>query len=122
MGINVHVLDSVAVNSANNLPTTTTALVAFANPAAAGSNVLIAAVAGKKIRVLGLMAVAAAANSIKLQSAAADITGLFALAANGQLSLSFNEHGWCETVAGDALNINLSAAAAVGVQVVYTLI
>lgn len=115
MGINVQVLEQA-------LPTSTTALVAIANPAAAGATGLVAAVAGKKIRVLALLAVTTLANNIKLQSGNTDITGLFPLAANGQLPLPFNEHGWCETVAGAALNINLSAATATGVQLVYTLI
>lgn len=90
--------------------------------AGAGANALVSAEAGRRIRVLGLVAVTTAANSIKFQSATTDITGLFPLAANGGFTLPFNEHGWFETTAGEALNINLSAATSTGTQVVYMVV
>lgn len=33
--------------------------------------------------------------------------------------MSFNEHGWFQTAAGEALNINLGSAVATGVQINY---
>ncbi len=84
-----------------------------------GSNTVVAAVAGARYRVLAVVAVSTLANSVKLMSAATDITATFPLGANGGLVLPFNEHGWCETAVGEALNVNLSAATSTGVQVHY---
>lgn len=84
-----------------------------------GSNAVVAAVAGARYRVLAVVAVTTLANSIKFLSAASDITATFPLGANGGLVLPFNEHGWCETAVGEALNVNLSAATSTGVQVHY---
>ncbi len=92
---------------------------AFATPSSLGGNAIVAGVAGKKYRVLSVVVVTTAANSIKFQSASTDISATFPLAANGGLVLPFNEHGWFETAAGEALNINLSAATSTGVQVHY---
>lgn len=90
-----------------------------ATPASSGATQLIAAVAGKKFRVLSLVMITTSANSVKFQSASTDITGLFPLGANGGFTLPFNEHGWFETAAGEALNINMSAASSTGVQLQY---
>jgi hypothetical protein len=48
------------------------------------------------------------------------LTGLsyFAAAGDGEV-LSFNPVGWFETVAGEALDINLSGAVAVGGHLTY---
>lgn len=92
---------------------------AFVTSASSGANEVVAAVAGAKYRVLSVVAVATAANSIKFQSASTDITATFPLGANGGFVLPFNEHGWCETAVGEALNINFSAATSTGVQVHY---
>lgn len=89
---------------------------------AAGDNTLVAAVAGKQIRVLGLVLVASGgANTVRLESAAGGtaLTGLMDLAADGQLILPFSVGGWCETVAGQLLNLELSAATAVGGVLAY---
>lgn len=87
-----------------------------------GNNTLVVAQTGKKIRVLGFVAVSTLANSIKLQSASTDITGLFPLGANGCFTLPYCDHGWCETAEGEALNINMSVATSTGVQLVYMVI
>ena len=73
------------------------------------ANELVAAVAGAKYRVLSLAIIATTAVSVKFQSASTDITGTFPLGANGGLVLPFNEHGWFETTAGEALNVHLSS-------------
>jgi hypothetical protein len=92
---------------------------AFANPSGIGSNAIVAAVAGARIRVLSVVMVSTIANSVKFLSAAADISATFPLAANGGLVLPFNEHGWFETNVGEALNLNMTAASATGTQVHY---
>lgn len=91
----------------------------FVNASSLGSTEVVAAVAGGKIRVFSVAAVAGGAVSLKFQSAATDISATMALAANGGFVLPFNEHGWFETAVGEALNVNLSAAVAVGVQIQY---
>lgn len=73
----------------------------------------------KKIRVLKLSLVAGGAVSVKFQSAANDKTGLLPLAANGGVADSFCPVGLFETNAGEALNINLSGAVAVGGYLTY---
>jgi hypothetical protein len=95
---------------------------AFANPSSIGSNAIIAAVAGARIRVLSVVMVSTLANSVKFMSAATDISATFPLAANGGLVLPFNEHGWFETVVGEALNLNMTAATATGTQIHYILL
>lgn len=81
-----------------------------------GDNTLVAAVTGKKIRVVSLALVATGgANTVRLGSAASGqaMTGAMDLPSDGQLVLPYNPAGWCETVAGDLLNLELSAATAV---------
>lgn len=92
---------------------------AFANASSIGSNAVVAAVAGARIRVLSVVLVSTLANSVKFMSASTDISATFPLAANGGVVLPFNEHGWFETAIGEALNLNMTAATATGVQVHY---
>jgi hypothetical protein len=92
---------------------------AFANPASLGSNTLISALTGQKIKVLGMAIVAASANTISILSNTTDLSADMALAANGGLVLPFSKEGWFETASGEALNIDLSSAAQVGVTILY---
>lgn len=89
---------------------------------ASGATTLVAAVASKKIRVHGLFIVCAAAVTLDLQShtTTATKTGSMPFAANGGMVVSFSPTGWFETVAGEALDINLGGAVAVGGQLIYT--
>jgi hypothetical protein len=80
---------------------------------------LVAAVANKKYRVVALAIVSTAANSVNLESGTTDITAVWPLGANGGIVLPYNEHGWCETAAGEALQVTTSAATACGVHVRY---
>ena len=91
----------------------------FVNPSTLGATSVVAAKTGMSIRVLGLALVSTATNSVKLLSASTDITATFPLGANGGLVLPFNEHGWCQTAVGEALQVNLSANTATGVHVLY---
>lgn len=109
----------MAENVIRAVPLQTTVLRTFANPASLGDNSIVAAVSGKKIRVISASIVSASANSIKFRSGTTDISALYAFAANGGMVLDFNEHGWFETAAGEALQLNLSAAAAVGISIQY---
>lgn len=93
-----------------------------ANPAAAGDNSLVAAVAGARYRVLEVAVVTTAANNVKFRSNTTDISATFPLAANGGIVLPFNEHGHFETALGEALQINMSAATATGVQIQYIIL
>ncbi len=86
---------------------------------ASGATVVVAAVASKKIRVISYVVVANAAVNIKFQSNSTDKTGLLYLAANGGVSGAYAPTGHFETASGEALNINLSAAVAVGGHVTY---
>jgi hypothetical protein len=91
-----------------------------ATPASLGANELVAAGGvGVKYRVLQVAMVTTLANTVKFQSATNDKTGAFPLAANGGLVLPYNEHGWFETNANEALNINLSVGTATGLQLQY---
>lgn len=84
--------------------------------AAAGDNTLVAAVTGKRIRVLACALVASGgANTIRFESDAGGtaLTGQMNLAADGQLVLPYNPAGWFETVAAELLNLELSAATSV---------
>lgn len=93
--------------------------------ASSGDNTLVAAVAGKRIRVLALVLVASGgANSVRLESAAGGtaLSGVMDLVSDGQLVLPYNAAGWCETVAAELLNLELSAATAVAGLLLYALV
>jgi hypothetical protein len=93
---------------------------AFVNASASGNTAVVAAQgAGVQIRVLGLIVVTTAAQTVKFQSATTDISAGFPLAANGGISTTYYPDGMFETVANEALNITLGAATATGVQVVW---
>jgi len=87
--------------------------------AATGNTSLVAAVTGKKIRVLSATVISTLANSVKFQSATTDVSATFPLAANGGFSLSENLGGWIQTASGEALNINLSVATSTGCIITY---
>jgi hypothetical protein len=88
---------------------------------ASGATTIVAAVTSKKIRVIELRISASAAVNVKWQShvTPTDLTGLAYYAANGGEVMPKSEYGWFETVAGEALDINLSAAVAVGGSLAY---
>lgn len=114
-----------ATDSIDNNGTSLTPKFAKANVAAATTDgVLVAAVAGKKIRVLALYAVAGAtATNLTLNSkpagAGAAISALLANGVNGGEVLPFSPVGWFETVAGEGLSATTGAGSATGIGVVY---
>jgi len=86
-----------------------------------GDNTIVAAVPDKRIRVLSVWIVAAAAVTAKWQSGTGgtDLTGAASLAANGGYVLGFNEGGWFQTAPGVLLNLSLGAAQAVAGSLSY---
>lgn len=89
---------------------------------ALGDNAIVAAVAGKKIRVQDIVLSALTANNVKARSGATDLTGLIYLPATSTVPvIAAKDRYLFETAAGAALNLNLSAATAVGGWVSYTL-
>jgi acyl-CoA-binding protein len=94
--------------------------------AASGDNAVVPAVTNKKIRVRGyaLYNGVATGQNAKWRSGTTDITGLLygaaAIGLIGAAQAPANDFLF-ETVAGQALNLNLSAATATGGWVVYTL-
>jgi len=91
-----------------------------------GDNTLVAAAgSGIKIRVVALALVATGgANNVRLESGTGGtaLTGVMALADDGQLVLPYNPAGWCETAANALLNLELSATTAVAGVLGYVLI
>lgn len=82
-----------------------------------GATTLVAAIAGTKIKIVNFIVSASAAVNFKFQShvTPTDLTGLFYLAAAGaSIGAAYDAVGWGATIAGEALDINLSGAVAVG--------
>lgn len=91
--------------------------------ASIGDNTIVAAVTGKKIRVLALIAVmTGTATTIRFESGAGGtaLTGQMQPALGGGFVLPFNPVGWFETAASALLNMELGAAASVDGVCVYT--
>jgi len=81
---------------------------------------LVAAVPGKKIRVLACAFVCGATGTnATLNSASTAISCLFANAANGGAVLPLNPLGWMETSEGEALTLTTGAGSTTGIQVIY---
>jgi len=89
--------------------------------ASSGDNTLVAAVTGKKIRVLALFLVAGGAVTVRFESGASGtaLTGQMAIAANADLVLPWNPAGWFETAAAALLNLELSGAVSVDGALLY---
>lgn len=110
------------VNAMKNGATTLTPKYAKIAASASGNNTLIAAVTGKKIRVLAYNFMGAGAVNAKFQDGAGgtDLTGLkYIAAAGGGICAPFNPVGWFETTAATLLNLNLSGAVGVGGEITY---
>lgn len=87
-----------------------------------GDNTIVAAVAGRSIRVIAAFLVASGGvNTVRLESGAGGtaLTGPMNLGADGQLVLPINGFGWFETDVGAILNLELSAATSVAGALVY---
>jgi hypothetical protein len=85
---------------------------------------VVAAVTGKKIRVLALVMLAGdTATAITFNSKGAEagtaISCQFQNGANGGAVLGLNPLGWFETVSGEGLTVTTGAGSTTGIQVVY---
>lgn len=96
-------------------------LFAVINESTAASNEIVAAVAGKRIRVVNVALVCSAANVVTWQSAATAITGPMSFAANGGYTAE-SDTALFETVAGEALNLLSGSAVQVSGHILYGLI
>lgn len=112
---------SVGGTVIDEVPTARTVNRSFVNATASGSTAVVAAQGvGVKIRVLSVFVCTSTALTVKFQSASSDISCGSSLAANGGYVMPENPHGWFQTNANEALNVNLSSAATnVGVQVIW---
>jgi hypothetical protein len=100
----------------------TTALVpkfAVISASAGGNTPVVAAVSGKKIRVLRWSVSANGAVNAKFQRGTTDVTGLYYLAQYASIGGGYCPVGHFETAVTEALNINLSANVAVGGVITY---
>lgn len=89
----------------------------FKIDAATASIAAVAAVAGKKIRLISyrLSNNGAAACTVKWQSATTDLTGPLSLVNDvAGINGPYNPDGHCETAAGEALNLAQSGTEALG--------
>ena len=87
-----------------------------------GAVEIVAAAAGKRIVVVSWNVMANGTTNVKWQSATTDISGLYYLVANvgAVVNHAVPDFG-LKTTAGEALNINNSAAVAIGGYVTYYL-
>jgi len=92
--------------------------------AASGAASIVALTANAKIRIVQLVLTSLSANFVTFQSHTTTATkmGPIYLAANGGVVLPFSEVGWFSTVAGEALDINLNGATAVGGVLTYIVV
>lgn len=110
---------SVIMNGATG--TTLTPKFAIITASSSGATTIVPLVTSKKIRVLQMVLTSNGTVNVKWQShvTPTDKTGLFYEVANTGYTMPFSPVGWFETVAGEALDINLSGAVAVGGVLAY---
>jgi len=84
-----------------------------------GDNSIVALVSGKKIRVLRWGLASNGTVNVKFRSNTTDVTGPRYLTQFASAGGAYCPVGIFETAAGEALNLNLSAAVAVGGELVY---
>ena len=95
------------------------------NASASGGNTIVAAVAGKRIRVVSYVIVAAGSVTATWQSASTALSGPMSLAASGGASASIGimapggAYGLFQTESGEALNLSLGGAVNVAGHLCY---
>lgn len=89
--------------------------------AASGDNTLVAAVSGKRIRVLSYQLVAANTVAIRFESGAGGtaLSGVMTAAVSVPITGQFNPVGHFETAAGALLNMELGGAVQVSGHITY---
>jgi len=80
--------------------------------ATSGNNTLVAAVTARKIRVLSIYFICAAAVDVRFEDGAdgTALSGVMSFPANGGIALAHNETGWFETSLATLLNMELGGA------------
>ncbi len=99
-------------------------LFAVITASSSGITELVAASAGKKIRVISYNYVVNAAVNVAFRSGSTTVIGglgYWGEQGRGKVA-PYNPDGWFETAAGEALNVNLSGNVAIGGELVYVLI
>jgi hypothetical protein len=99
----------------------------FANvPQSTTDQVLVAAVAGRRVRVCGLVLSATLATNATLNSkgagAGTPVSPLFALGSTVPVTLLFNPAGWFDTNPGEGLSVTTGAGSAVGATCNFQLV
>lgn len=113
-------MDAVRSDAVFDGATHTNPVVQYAKIDTAASADLVALVAGKKIRVLGLVLVVASAVTVKLQSGGAtDLTGAMSLIVGVPLVLPTSPNGYLQTNSGEKLNLVLGSGVQVSGVLVY---
>lgn len=95
---------------------------AVVDAATTPDNTLVAAVTGKKIRVLAMFAVmTGTAVTLRFESGTGGtaLTGQMQPSQGGGFVLPFNPVGWFETASGELLNLELGGAQSVDGVLVY---
>jgi hypothetical protein len=112
---------TIESNQMTTAGTVVTPKFAAISASSSGNNTLVSAVSSKKIRVLACVIMSNGTVNAKFQDGAGgtDKTGLFYMVANTGFALPYNPVGWFETSATTLLNLNLSAAIAVGGVLTY---
>lgn len=104
--------DSLYDAASNSSPVVKFAVI---DAATLGDNEIVAAVPGKRIRVLSVVLVAAGTVTARFESGAGGtaLTGQMVLATSSVVTLPYSPHGLFQTAAGQALNLELSDAVSV---------
>lgn len=95
---------------------------AIIDAASSGDNTLVAAVTGKKIRVLSaFFTMTGTAVTIRFESAAGGtaLTGQMTPSQGQTITLPHNPHGWFQTLSGELLNLELGGAQSVDGALTY---
>lgn len=89
--------------------------------ASSGDNTIVAAVTGKKIRVINYALVATTAVTVAFESGAGGtaLTGDMSIGATGGIVAPDADSGWFETAAGALLNMELGGAVQVSGHICY---
>ncbi len=121
----VRTTDAVAValqtDAMMNGATALTPKYKIIDAALSGNNTLVAAVSGKKLRVLSVFLMAAAAVVVRFEDGAGGtaLSGQMNVAVNGGFVMPFNPVGWFETSSNVLLNLELDGAVSVDGCLVY---
>lgn len=115
-------IDGSGIDNSSGMYDGTTAVTpkfAVINASSGGDNIIVAAVTGKKIRVLSYAFVSSGTVNVKWQSGATDISGLMYFIANTGISAGYNPKGHFQTAINTNLELNLSAGIALGGHINY---